>query len=299
MSLATPAPTVGPWRWLHDARYFQILFLGGFLTYGCWQLGWGDRWLGYLLLMGSCLLTQVVGAKLTHRPYSSWQSAVITALGLSLLCHSNHPLTLVLAGTLAIGSKFLIRYRGKHLFNPANLGIVAAILLTGDAWISPGQWGQEAVLLCFFCAAGAMVLLRVGRIDTSLTFLAVLGGCLMLRDVAFKGWPLDHWLHSLSSGALALFAFFMITDPVTTPNAPRARLIWAASIALLSFGLTAWFKVFDAPIWALFVSAPLTAWLDRRLPGERFRWGRSLPAAGDSPALVVAGSESPPSANRP
>lgn len=260
--------------WLRDARYFQILFLGSFLSYGCWQLGWGERWLDFAVLFGSCLLTQWLGTVVTQRPHFSWQSAVITALGLCLLCHSNHPLTLALAGMLAIGSKFLIRYRGKHLFNPVNLGIVAAILLTGDAWVSPDQWGQEAVLLFFFCAAGAMVLLRVGRIDTSLTFLAVFGACLLLRDVVFKGWPLDHWLHSLSSGALALFAFFMITDPVTTPNSPRGRLIWAACIALLTFGLTAWFKVFDAPIWALFFSAPLTAWLDRRLPGELFRWRR-------------------------
>ena len=73
--------------------------------------------------------------------------------------------------TIAIASKFLIRVRGKHIFNPANIGIVGAMLLTGDAWVSPGQWGAGPALVFLVGAAGLMVVLRVGRIDTSMAFL--------------------------------------------------------------------------------------------------------------------------------
>jgi len=258
--------------WIQDARYFQIIFLGSFLSYGLLQLGWDAYLANYLAIFGSCLAMQWIGYKWLKLPYFSWQSALITGLGLSLLCHANSPWTLALAGGIAIGSKFLIRLKGKHIFNPANVGIIAAILLTGDAWVSPGQWGQDVVLLFLFGAAGLMVLLKVGRIDTSLTFLVVFGACLLIKDVIYKGWPLDFWFHSLRNGSLALFAFFMITDPVTTPNAPKARIIWAACIALGTFGLLSWFKVFDAPLWALVASAPLTALLDRVFPHQRFKW---------------------------
>ena len=75
---------------------------------------------------------------------------------------------------------------------------------------------------------------------------------------------------------------FSRTPNPNPPHALRARLLWAAAIAPLSFDLTAWFKAFDAPIWALFASAPFTAWLDRCLPGARFRW-RPVPTAGRPP----------------
>ena len=57
----------------------------------------------------------------------------------------------VLASFIAIGSKFLLKYNGKHIFNPANIGIIATILITKNAWISPGQWGSNIILLFMKC----------------------------------------------------------------------------------------------------------------------------------------------------
>ena len=50
------------------------------------------------------------------------------------------------AAALAIGSKFILRVRGKHLFNPANFGVGAALLVLPGTWISPGQWGSDVAL---------------------------------------------------------------------------------------------------------------------------------------------------------
>jgi Na+-transporting NADH:ubiquinone oxidoreductase subunit NqrB len=48
--------------------------------------------------------------------------------------------TALFACFMAIGRKFIIRYNGKHVFKPNNIGLIATIILTQDAWISPGQW---------------------------------------------------------------------------------------------------------------------------------------------------------------
>ena len=74
---------------------------------------------------------------------------------------------------------------------------------------------------------GWFVLFRVGRLDTGLTFLATFAGLMFIRSYVYLGWPIDHFWHTLSSGTLLLFAFFMITDPVTTPNHPKARILWS------------------------------------------------------------------------
>ncbi len=152
-------------KYFRDARHFQIVYLSLFLLYGILALGWEvDVW-KYWTLIGTCLVVQVISARLSNISFHSLKSGMITALGLCLLLKSNSYSTLVLAGTVAIAAKFLIRYHGKHIFNPANIGIIVAVLFTDDAWISPGQWGSNAVLLYFFGAAALIVLLRsVGSI---------------------------------------------------------------------------------------------------------------------------------------
>lgn len=44
---------------------------------------------------------------------------------------------------VAIASKFVFSFGEKHFFNPANFGIIFALLLTNNAWVSPGQWGED------------------------------------------------------------------------------------------------------------------------------------------------------------
>ncbi|MBA2750283.1 MAG: hypothetical protein H0U45_16530 [Tatlockia sp.] len=73
----------------------------------------------------------------------SLRSAVITGLGLSLLLRADSYLTMVLAGFLAISSTFIFKFNDKHFFNSANFGIISALTLTPNAWVSPGQWGDD------------------------------------------------------------------------------------------------------------------------------------------------------------
>lgn len=255
-----------------DARKFQIVYLGFFLGLGTLFLDWGTDLGKVMMVLGSAMAVQAFFVVIGKAHSSSWMSALITGLGLCLLFRGNDPSTLILASVLAISSKFLLRIKGKHLFNPANFGIIAAILFTQDGWISPGQWGSSVILLFIIGALGSIVLLRVERLDTTLIFLLVFVGLEYVRTILYLGWSLDVLLHRFTNGSFLLFAFFMITDPKTTPDHPMARKVWAVSIAVLAFIMSNWLYLHTAPIWALFFITPLNAVLDSLWKGERFQW---------------------------
>lgn len=275
-----------------DARDYQILFLSTFLILGISTRDWTLRADLMLVVVLSCLVTQWMFTSLL--PYlnskrqlslspqakqnlsvlpsiANLRSALITGLGLCLLLRANDWKTMAIAGILAIASKFLFRHRDKHFFNPANFGIIAALLLTRDAWVSPGQWGADWWYLLLFAGAGGIVLHKVGRWDTSATFFSAYAGLEALRTLWLgQGW--DVYVHHLMSGSLLLFALFMLTDPRSIPNARAGRLVWAVAIAWVAFILQHQFYLSTAIFWALFALSPLTILLDSIWQQEQFSW---------------------------
>jgi Na+-transporting NADH:ubiquinone oxidoreductase subunit NqrB len=256
-----------------DARLYQILFLSSFLLLGTGTRDWTLHPEIVATAIATCLITQSIWSAYSTPPplHSSLPSALITALGLSMLLRTEHIGTMILAAVIAISSKFLLKVNGKHLFNPTNLGIVAAVVLTHDAWISPGQWGESSWYALLFLGTGGIVVQRVGRWDTTGAFL-VSYALLELGRNLWLGWTWDVLLHRLTSGSLLVFSLFMITDPRTIPDARVARLVWAGAIALLAFILRNVYFLPTAVFWSLFILAPLSAVLDLIWASPRFTW---------------------------
>jgi Na+-transporting NADH:ubiquinone oxidoreductase subunit NqrB len=262
-----------------DARDYQICFLSMFLGLGLWARDWTLRPELILSAIATCLLVQaiasVIVARLQGDDAFAWlgslRSALITGLSLSLLLRTDHWTTMAFAAAIAILSKFLIRVQEKHLFNPANVGIIAALVLTQDAWVSPGQWGELGWYALLFVGAGGIVLHQVGRWDTSVMFLATYG-VLMGGRAHWLGWSWDVAAHQLMNGSLLLFALFMITDPRSIPNARGSRMAWAAGVAGLTFTLQTGFILQSAVFWSLFCLAPLTPLFDHFWTAQRYRW---------------------------
>jgi len=265
-----------------DPRWFQVLFQAFFLSYGILFLHWLPDWPHYMFSIGGCLFFSYAAEAIRRKKfppltgtggYKSWGlSALITALSLCLLLKTGHGWTSLLAALLAVASKYLFRIRQKHLFNPSAFGIAATLLITGDAWLSPGQWGNGTVLFFLVLTLGTIVVTQVQKLDSSLSFLLAYGGLLYWRQVLSLGWPADYFLHSISSGSLLLFSFFMISDPRTSPNHPVARVVWATAIATLSFYLAAFRWMYNTPVWMLVALAPLVPILDRLFPARSFQW---------------------------
>ncbi|BAQ64228.1 RnfABCDGE type electron transport complex subunit D [Geminocystis sp. NIES-3709] len=278
-----------------DARDYQIVCLCLFLSVGIFYRDWTLQIQGIFLTITICLVTQILLSSwvklttlepnfITINPsknqgfftvnwldLSGVKSALISGLGLSLLLRANHPNILMLAGVLAIGSKFIFRYHQKHFFNPANFGIIVTVFLTKSAWVSPGQWGSDWWYLLLFICTGAMVLNKVGRWETSAVFLGVYGGLEAVYNY-YLGWNFDVLTHQLMSGSLLVFAFFMLTDPRSIPNAKNSRIIWSIVIAISSFIIKEFFYINSAFFLALFIISPLTILFDLIWKENRFRW---------------------------
>ena len=176
---------------------------------------------------------------------------------------------------ISIASKYLIRINGKHIFNPSALGIVAVLYFTGDAWISPGQWGSNTVILFGVITLGTIVVTRVQKLDVSLAFLFTFIALLFWRQVYVLGWPIDFFIHSLSTGSLLLFTFFMISDPRTSPNHPVARILWAVLIGVAAFYLAAFKWKYNTLIWVLVLAAPLVPLFDKIFKSKIFEWDKT------------------------
>ena len=86
------------------------------------------------------------------------------------------------------------------------------------------------------------------------------------------GDPLSIPVHQLQNGALLIFAFFMISDPKTTPNAATGRVLFAAIVASVAFTIQFIFYQPNGPILALVLSAPLVPAIDALLQGTYYRW---------------------------
>jgi len=197
-------------------------------------------------------------------------------MSLCLLLKTNDWYVSLLAAFLTVVSKYVLRFNQKHIFNPSAFGIIAALLLTKDAWLSPGQWGSNAVIFFGVITFGTIVVTRVQKLDVSLAFLLTFIGLLYWRQVYILGWPMDHFIHSVSTGSLLLFTFFMISDPRTSPNHPFARIIWAVLIAVVSFYLAAFKWKYNTIIWVLVAAAPLVPLLDKIFKAKSFYWKSTI-----------------------
>jgi Na+-translocating ferredoxin:NAD+ oxidoreductase RnfD subunit len=295
-----------------DPRLYQIGTLASLLIYGMGWLDFGVTPARVALILCSVLATQWLCDRVSRGPADrlrrgyggppkraaeaeagrhlppfamSARSALISGLSLCLLLRTNRPELAVLAAAIAIASKFLIRFRGKHIFNPTNGGIVALLLATNQVWISPGQWGAAAFFAFLMACAGSLVVNRAARGDVTYAFIAFYCALLVGRSL-YLGEPLAIPLHRLENGGLLLFTFFMISDPKTTPDSRAGRILFAA---LVAFG--AWYVQFrlfrtNGLLWSLAACAMAVPLIDRLLPGSRYAW--SPPRSLETPALRAA-----------
>jgi len=133
--------------------------------------------------------------------------------------------------------------------------------------------------------AGSLVVTRAARADVSLAFVACFSALVIGRSL-YLGEPLALPLHRLESGAFLLFAFFMISDPKTTPDARSARILFAGLVAA-----TAWYVQFrlfrtNGMVWSLAIWSLAVPVLDHVFPSARYDWAR--PTARPAPVPVPA-----------
>jgi Na+-transporting NADH:ubiquinone oxidoreductase subunit NqrB len=256
-----------------DARHAQIAALSSLLAINLFAIDFGATPLNSAVALAACLSTQAVASRWLGIAFD-WRSPLISGLSLSLLLRAATPWPFALAGVIAIGSKFLLRVDGRHVFNPAGFAIVALLLANVGVWISPGQWGAELWFATLAGCLAVVVLNAARRADMAIYFLASHAAFLAARAI-WLGDPLRVPLHQIESGSLLIFAFFMISDPRTSPNSARGRFLFAFAVAALGHYLAFFEQTRPALYFALIALSPLTLFIDRLFPAPRFAWRKS------------------------
>jgi len=259
-------------RW--DPRLYQIATLACLLIYGVVRLDLEVQTATAAVIIATALATQAICTRLSRRGCFDPRSALISALSLCLLLRTSSLELAMLTALVAIASKFVLRVGDKHVFNPTNFALVAMMLATGAVWVSPGQWGSGVIFAFVLACAGGLVVNRAARADVTLAFLVIWAGILVARSL-WLGEPLAIPLHRLQNGALVLFAFFMISDPKTTPASRPGRLLFAALVAFGTYVVQFWLFRPNGLLWSLAVCSLAVPVIDRLLPGSRYEWRTS------------------------
>jgi Na+-translocating ferredoxin:NAD+ oxidoreductase RnfD subunit len=219
-----------------------------------------------LVAIGTCAVLEV-GIAFFRRHILMWPaSAMLTGNGVAFVLRvpgtehgdwwSMNGWT-IFAGTAAVSllSKYLIKFRGSHIFNPSNLGLVLCFLLLGPEHAEPLDfwWGPMspwlAVALAIIVGGGLAILVRLHLLVIAVTFWVSFAAALAVLDATGHAmtarWHLGpvtgpyFWWVLVTSPEVLVFLFFMITDPKTTPKSLRGRMVYAASIGLLAVLLIA------------------------------------------------------------
>lgn len=191
-----------------------------------------------------------------------------------------------LVAGLSVLSKYLIRFRGTHVFNPSNIGLVAAFLVLGSAVVEPldfwwaplGFWMVVAYLI--IVGGGIVITRRLNLAEMAVAFWVALAGGLAVLVASghcmTAAWSIDpvcgtrFWTVLVTSPEILVFLFFMITDPKTIPRGRLARLVFAATLGLFATLLiaphTVEFGAKVALLGSLVIWSPIRGVFDRLLP---------------------------------
>lgn len=253
-----------------DPRYYQLAVQCSLLLVGMLTLQFTIPGSNIVAVLATALLTQWGFLRWYGLPLQTL-SALNTSFSIIILLYAAHWGWLALAAGIAIASKFLLRIQGRHVFNPSNIGIAAVLLATDSAWVAHGKWGHALWLGLLLAGFGLVWLLGWRQMLTSLAFLAAYA-CLLAGRALWLGDPWAIPLHQLQNGALLIFTFFMLSDPMTTPQSTAGRLLFGVWVAVLGWALQ--FRLFipNAFLYALAASSPLVLLINGRFAGAPFHW---------------------------
>jgi len=220
----------------------------------------------FVAILTAILAEVVLGRSVTGK-WPHLASAYISGISVGILIRSPELWPYVLCSLITITSKYAIRVRGRHLWNPSNLGVSAMLFLAPATVASLSlQWSNQLWPLLVIWLLGTLILYRLGRLHITLTYAAAFVVLAFVRR-ALTG---DPWLTEvapLTGPMYQLFIFFMITDPKTTTRARWSQCAVAVLVAAVEmvFRLN---RVVNAPYYALFIVGPVAnaieIWWDAR-----------------------------------
>jgi enediyne biosynthesis protein E5 len=204
------------------------------------------------------LAIEMVLSRLIRGKWPHLSSAYISGISVGILIKSPELWPYVLCGLISIASKYALRYRGRHLWNPSNFGVVAMLFLASQYVASLSvQSGNNFWPVLLIWALGSLILYRLGRLHIPVVFLAAFVPLAFLRAwVSDQPWQAE--LAPITWPMFQLYIFFMITDPGTTTRRRWSQCAVAVLVAIVETILRLAFRDVHSLYHALFIVAPIT-----------------------------------------
>jgi len=219
------------------------------------------------LAIASSVAFDFVLGRLVFGRFPNLASAYITGISVGILVRSPEFWPYALCAALSITSKYVLRWKGRHLWNPSNFGISAILLLAPEFVAALSiQWGNNVYPMMVVWVLGAFIVYRVRRFHITFTYVVSFLALAALRS-AITGHPLLAEVSPITGPMYQLFIFFMITDPKTTVKPKWAQCLVVFLVAVVEMILRLAQNV-DAPFYALAIVGPVAMaieiWHDSR-----------------------------------
>jgi enediyne biosynthesis protein E5 len=266
-AITTPLEVVKPRRIRFDNRYVAPLFITCILLVGHLSYGILESYDKTLLAIVAAIVTELVLGRIFFGKWLNLASAYITGISVGILVRSPAYWPFLLCSVISIMSKYVLRVKGRHIWNPSNFGIAVLLFLAPETMaILSIQWGNNLLPIVVIWTLGSIIIWRARRFHISATYVVSFFLFAFLRSW-ITGHPWQAEVAPITGPMYQLFVFFMITDPKTTVRSRLAQCVVAFCVALVEFVLRL-NQVVYAPIYALFLVGPaanlIEIWLDSR-----------------------------------
>lgn len=238
-------------------RYIPPVFITIILITGHFTFGILEGYKAIVLAITSSIGTELLLGKITTGKWKNITSAYISGISVGILIRSTFLWPFVLTSVLSIMSKYILRYQGRHIWNPSNFGITWMLIFAAHSVAGLSiQWGNNLLAMLVIWMLGLVIVWRVNRLHITLTYVISFTFFAALRSlITSHGFFAE--LAPLTGPMYQLFIFFMITDPATTVKSRNGQILVAFLIALIEFVLRLNQFIY-APFYALFIVGPIS-----------------------------------------
>ena len=250
-----------------DNRYLPPLLITSILLGAHLSYGILEAWYTTALAIGTAIGAELIMGRVTYGKWPHPASAYISGISAGILVRSPLLWPYFLVSLVSITSKYVLRVKGRHIWNPTNFGVsAAAFLAPATVTVLSIQWGNVLAPMIIIWVLGSVIVWRVGRAHISATYVA---------SFLFFSWVTslitgNPWLANVApiTGPMyQLFIFFMVTDPKTTVRSKFWQCVVVFLIAFVEMILRL-NQVLYAPFYALFIVGPIAMltdiWLESR-----------------------------------
>jgi Na+-translocating ferredoxin:NAD+ oxidoreductase RnfD subunit len=264
-----------PRRFRIDDRYIAPLFITFILAVGQISYHILEDYRKTLLAIAASIATELLLGRLFYRKWPNWASAYVTGISVGILLRSPVFWTYALCSAISTSSKYAIQVKGKHVWNPSNLGIVCMMLLATQYASTLGvQFGNAILPMLVIWTLGSVIIYRLKRFHICGTYVICFFTFSFLRSLILHNSFLTE-IAPITGPMYQLFIFFMITDPKTTVKGKWTQILVAALIAAVECVIRTWGSLAGpvsgslgdivashAPYFALTIVGPIAMTLD-------------------------------------